>query len=424
NCDDQTSDTMPYGSSSFSIAAINADNLETWKREPTIAHQLSTFPDGTLIITTKEGHVTTIAPDKKTSYINYDQNDKSHLIADGISALGCSTQNSNILAVGSNNSTITVFDISKKTIQERKIHSITFKNSTLITSICFTLTDDIYFSTQHSIFFLPQNKNQNHKSIYETQSFIKCIAISDNSIACLINKDNNYGISIINTKDISSLICHDLGTTPITSLCLHKTKEQLYLITSDIKGDVTIYSINNDKLSVYVTLKQASPIPFAPTTFVTTTKDNKYIVIKTTQIGTNGDILCNTILHYPTPGDFNNQYDIYTKTLENLGDAITKNTTNGPTLYKALTTYHNFIYANNTDQQRKPYRENIIPMIIKEINKIEETEVIPSDPITSIEKIKNQFPNSYVYYEINIALSNKIVALLLSVKNKSSTNED
>ena len=422
NCIDQNYNTsMKYGMSSFTASAIKATTIDQWKKEPTIAHQLATFSDCTLIITTKEGHVTAIAPDKKISFINYDQNNKSHLITDDITALGCSTHSRCMLAVGSKNGTITIFDTSKEKIEERQSHSISFKNSTPVTSICFTPTDDIYFSTQHNIFFLPQNKNQNHKSIYETKSFIKCIAILENTIACLINTDNNYGICCITNQNQSSSIYHDLGTTPITSLCLHKASRQLYLITGNMNGDVTIrYLNNNNQLSEYVTLKHISPVDS-----VTITKDNSYLIIKTTQFDENGNIIGNTIMHYPTPASLDNQYSIYSLRLSDLNTFIVLNNNDGPKLYDTLIKHHNFIHTNTTNQKIIDCKANIMQAIILFIKNIKDNELI-TNPVLSILRIIQQFSNSkkISYPEINTALSDKIVSILLAAKKHNSTNND
>jgi len=422
NCDNQSYNSMPYGKSSFKASAIKANTINEWKKEPTIAHQLATFPDGTLIITTKKGHVTAIAPDTKTSYINYDQFNQSNLITNGISALGCSTRNSNILAVGSNNGTITVFDISQKTIQDRKIHSIPFINSTPITSICFMPTDSIYFSTQHHIFFQPQDKNLPPKSIYKTTSCIKCITINNSAIACLINTGNNYDTSIclLNNNPFAWVV-HDLGTTPIASLCLHKAKDQLYLITGNINGDVTIRSIsNNNQLSEYITLKHTSPV-----NSVTITKDNRYLVITTTQSDENGNIIGNTIMHYPTPNDLDNQYSIYSFRLSDLKDEIVLNKNDGQKLYDILIKRHNFIHANTTDAQRIDCKDNMIQTIILFIKNIKTDELI-INPILSVLRIIQQFSNSkkISHPEINTALSDKIISILLAAKKEHSTNND
>jgi len=426
NCDNQSYNSMPYNQSSFTASAIQATTINEWKKEPTIAHQLAPFPDGTLVVTTKNGHITMVNPNTQETFpINYEKDNNFHnLVTEGIVALGCSTKDSKILAVGSPNGTVIIFDVTKQTMSHRRLGEIKFGTTySPITSIYFTPTDDIICSTQNKIFLLPSTNYNKYEEIYSTYSLIQCIAINDNAIACLTKQDNNYGIDFIYLPQQSSLrsIYYSLGTIAITSLYLHKAKDQLYLITGDTKGNVTIRSLYNNQLFPYITLEHKFPFPCTPTTFITTTKDEKSLIIKKTFLDTDGNILSNTITHYPTPGNLDNQYGIYTKTLETLGDDTVKNRNNGPQLYTILNTHHNFFNANTTDQKRQDYQKTIIESITSWINNIKENEHL-TDPIPSIQNIIEKFPKSDVYPKIHNALSDKIVSILLATKEKNSTN--
>lgn len=373
---------------------------KVWLRENQLTNKLDTFSDGSLVITHVWGGIEQYNIENNTIIKG-----KNFIIDNSISAASCGKK-SKKLALGSYDGTITIINLEEENPNPPEIrkhghfsdyywekekieqvhplivftHKINDSTPPAITSICYDDDKKIIYFTQNNNFYSVAEESNKEILIFSTDSNINCFTIINNIIitAC---KDGTI-FTIKNEKMINTVKHSEC----INSISFFNNNDSLYksysIITGDNAGNVIIWKLNtqDNQLIKSITL---------PHTFcinsVEITSDNKYIVVRGTEIKkSTADDYTTHVFTYPVPQQIFSANQDQEKLLSDINSSFQQNSNSPQELHKILHTNAYFFTSYAYDDKISELKKNIIQTLLNHLK----SDVFKTS-IKSINDLKN-----------------------------------